>query len=79
MNLKTSKKKVTQLEDKNEIEIPNRTDTFENHQTDFIFHCSKLQLIKLYENGLISMDEYQLMEQEIRQDLCPHLYELYPS
>ena len=79
MNLKTNEKNVTQLEDKKDIEAPNVSDIFESHQTYLTYHCAKLQLIKLLEIKLISMDEYQLMEQEIRQKLCPYLHELYPS
>ena len=49
------------------------------YQTDFIYQCVIIQLKKLLENTLISVDEYRQMEQEIRQELCPYLHELYPS
>lgn len=34
---------------------------------------------RLLENSLISIDEYHQMEQEIRQEFRPYLFELYPS
>ncbi|BBE39969.1 hypothetical protein FGCSD_0743 [Streptococcus dysgalactiae] len=55
------------------------SDTFVQHQTDFIYQCTIIQLNKLLENTLITVDEYRQMEQEIRQELCPYLHELYPS
>lgn len=79
MNQETSEKKVFQIEDKAEIVSSSDTNTFEQHQTDFIYQCTIIQLKKLLENTLITVDEYRQMEQEIRQELCPYLHELYPS
>ena len=79
MNQETSEKKVFQIEDKAEIVSSSDTKTFEQYQTDFIYQCVIIQLKKLLENTLISVDEYRQMEQEIRQELCPYLHELYPS
>ena len=79
MNQETSEKKVFQIEDKAEIVSSSDTNTFEQHQTDFIYQCTIIQLNKLLENTLITVDEYRQMEQEIRQELCPYLHELYPS
>ena len=79
MNQETSEKKVFQIEDKAEIVSSSDTNTFEQHQTDFIYQFTIIQLKKLLENTLITVDEYRQMEQEIRQELCPYLHELYPS
>ncbi|MFK4967084.1 SHOCT domain-containing protein [Lactococcus garvieae] len=79
MNQETIEKKVFQIEDKTEIVSSSDTNTFEQYQTDFIYQCVIIQLKKLLENTLISVDEYRQMEQEIRQELCPYLHELYPS
>ena len=79
MNQETSVKKVFQIEDKAEIVSSSDTNTFEQHQTDFIYQSAIIQLKKLLENTLISVDEYCQMEQEIRRELCPYLHELYPS
>ena len=79
MNQETIEKKVFQIEDKTEIVSSSDTNTFEQYQTDFIYQCVIIQLKKLLENTLISVDEYCQMEQEIRQELCPYLHELYPS
>lgn len=79
MNQETTEKKVFQVEDKVAIESSNDSNTFEQHQTDFIYQCAIIQLKKLLEKTLITVDEYRQMEQEIRQELCPYLHELYPS
>ena len=79
MNQETIEKKVFQIEDKTEIVSSSDTNTFEQYQTDFIYQCVIIQLKKLLENTLISVAEYRQMEQEIRQELCPYLHELYPS
>ena len=74
MNQETIEKKVFQIEDKTEIVSSSDTNTFEQYQTDFIYQCVIIQLKKLLENTLISVDEYRQMEQEIRQELCPYLH-----
>ena len=79
MNQEKTEKKVFQVEDKAVIESSSDSNTFEQHQTDFIYQYAIIQLKKLLENTLISVDEYRQVEQEIRQELCPYLYELYPS
>ena len=79
MNQEITEKKGYQITDKAMNESSSDSDTFEQHQTDFIYQCTIIQLKKLLENTLITVDEYRQMEQEIRQELCPYLHELYPS
>lgn len=79
MNQEITEKKGYQITDKAMNESSNDSDTFVQHQTDFIYQCTIIQLNKLLENTLITVDEYRQMEQEIRQELCPYLHELYPS
>lgn len=79
MNQEITEKKGYQITDKAMNESSSDSDTFVQHQTDFIYQCTIIQLNKLLENTLITVDEYRQMEQEIRQDLCPYLNELYPS
>jgi hypothetical protein len=79
VNPKTAKKKVCHVEDKTTIEPSNNVNTFEQHQTDYIYQCSIIQLKKLLKNELISMTEYRQIAREIRKELCPYLHELYPS
>lgn len=79
MNQEITEKKGYQITDKAMNESSSDSDTFVQHQTDFIYQCTIIQLKKLLENTLITVDEYRQMEQEIRQDLCPYLNELYPS
>lgn len=74
-----TEKKVIQISDKTAVDSLDGKNTFEQHQTDFIYQSAVIQLNKLLENTLISVDEYRQMEQEIRQELCPYLHELYPS
>ena len=74
-----TEKKVIQISDKTEVDSLDGKNTFEQHQTDFIYQSAIIQLKKLLENTLISVDEYCQMEQEIRRELCPYLHELYPS
>ena len=79
MNQVITEKKGYQITDKAMNESSSDSDTFVQHQTDFIYQCTIIQLKKLLENTLITVDEYRQMEQEIRQELCPYLHELYPS
>ena len=79
MNQEITEKKGYQITDKAMNESSSDSDTFVQHQTDFIYKCTIIQLNKLLENTLITVDEYRQMEQEIRQELCPYLHELYPS
>ena len=79
MNQEITEKKGYQITDKAMKESSSDSDTFVQHQTDFIYQCTIIQLNKLLENTLITVDEYRQMEQEIRQELCPYLHELYPS
>lgn len=79
MNQEITEKKGYQITDKSMNESSSDSDTFVQHQTDFIYQCTIIQLKKLLENTLITVDEYRQMEQEIRQELCPYLHELYPS
>lgn len=79
MNQEITEKKGYQITDKAMNESSSDSDTFVQHQTDFIYQCTIFQLNKLLENTLITVDEYRQMEQEIRQELCPYLHELYPS
>lgn len=79
MNQEIAEKKGYQITDKSMNESSSDSDTFVQHQTDFIYQCTIIQLKKLLENTLITVDEYRQMEQEIRQELCPYLHELYPS
>lgn len=79
MNQEITEKKGYQITDKAMNESSSDRDTFVQHQTDFIYQCTIIQLKKLLENTLITVDEYRQMEQEIRQELCPYLHELYPS
>ncbi|EMF0257321.1 SHOCT domain-containing protein [Lactococcus petauri] len=79
MNQEITEKKGYQITDKAMNESSSDSDTFVQHQTDFIYQCIIIQLKKLLENTLITVDEYRQMEQEIRQELCPYLHELYPS
>lgn len=79
MNQEITEKKGYQITDKTMNESSSDSDTFVQHQTDFIYQCTIIQLKKLLENTLITVDEYRQMEQEIRQELCPYLHELYPS
>lgn len=79
MNQEITEKKGYQITDKTMNESSSDSDTFVQHQTDFIYQCTIIQLNKLLENTLITVDEYRQMEQEIRQELCPYLHELYPS
>lgn len=79
MNQEITEKKGYQITDKAMNESSSDSDTFVQHQTDFIYQCTIIQLKKLLENTLITVDEYRQMEQEIRQELCPYLHELYPS
>lgn len=72
-------KKVLSLEDKIPVEQPSTTEMFRQHQNDFVYQCATMKLKKILENELISMNEYQFMEQEIRRELRPYLFELYPS
>lgn len=74
-----TEKKVIQISDKTAVDSLDGKNTFEQHQTDFIYQSAIIQLNKLLENTLITVDEYRQMEQEIRQELCPYLHELYPS
>lgn len=76
---RNNRKKGYQITDKAMNESSSDSDTFVQHQTDFIYQCTIIQLKKLLENTLITVDEYRQMEQEIRQELCPYLHELYPS
>lgn len=79
MNQEITEKKGYQITDKAMNESSSDSDTFVQHQTDFIYQCTIIQLKKLLENTLITVDEYRQMVQEIRQELCPYLHELYPS
>ncbi|MFZ2482898.1 MAG: SHOCT domain-containing protein [Streptococcus parauberis] len=79
MNQEITEKKGYQITAKAMNESSSDSDTFVQHQTDFIYQCTIIQLKKLLENTLITVDEYRQMEQEIRQELCPYLHELYPS
>lgn len=79
MNQEITEKKGYHITDKAMNESSSDSDTFVQHQTDFIYQCTIIQLKKLLENTLITVDEYRQMEQEIRQELCPYLHELYPS
>lgn len=79
MNQEITEKKGYQITDKAMNESSSDSDTFVQHQTDFIYQCAIIQLKKLLEKTLITVDEYRQMEQEIRQELCPYLHELYPS
>ena len=79
MNQEITEKKGYQITDKAMNESSSDSDTFVQHQTDFIYQCTIIQLNKLLENTLITVDEYRQMEQEIRRELCPYLHELYPS
>lgn len=79
MNQEITEKKGYQITDKAMNESSSDSDTFVQHQTDFIYQCTIIQLKKLLENTLITVDEYRQMEQEIRQESCPYLHELYPS
>ncbi|MFS7426392.1 hypothetical protein CKN96_12580 [Carnobacterium maltaromaticum] len=79
MNQEITEKKGYQITAKAMNESSSDSDTFVQHQTDFIYQCTIIHLKKLLENTLITVDEYRQMEQEIRQELCPYLHELYPS
>lgn len=78
MNSKTNEKKVILLEDEIEKERANVPSTIEQYQNDVSYHFALIQLNNLLENQLISMEEFHQIEQEIRQEYKPYLYELYP-
>lgn len=78
MNSKTNEKKVILLEDEIDKERANVPITIEQYQNDVSYHYALIQLNKLLENQLISMEEFHQIEQEIRQEYHPYLFELYP-
>lgn len=78
MNQIVEEKKVSKTTDKvNDVVISSPTQ--EQFQNDVMYHCAIFQVKKLLQNHLITIDEYHQMEQEIRLELCPYLYELYPA
>lgn len=79
MSPKTNEKKVTLLEDEIDKGESASAVTIEQYQNDVSYHYAVIQLNKLLENQFISIEEFHQIEQEIRQDLRPYLFELYPS